>query len=113
MASGILLYAAEVGSAVRIGLDGLVRRRSPGTLGQLGQLGGFGHAALGYGEDDLACSPAVHRGRRPDVMAGGVKRSIRGGLRTRRFAMPILTPRGGCRRPCGSLDWYQHQRSYR
>ena len=50
----------RLGSAVRIGLGGLVRRRSPGTLGQLG---GFGHTALGYGEDDLACSPAVYRGR--------------------------------------------------
>ena len=100
----------SVCAKVRVGPDGLVRRRSPGTLGQLG---GFGHTALGYGEDDLACSPAVYGAGRPGVMASGIKRSIRGGLRTRRSAMPILTPRGGCRRPCGSLDWYQHQRSYR
>ena len=34
---------------------------------RFGQLGGFGHAALGYSENDLACSPAVYRGQPTDV----------------------------------------------
>ena len=36
---------------------------------RLGQLGGFGQAALGYSEDDLACSPPSTGASRPDVTA--------------------------------------------
>ena len=47
---------------VRVGLDGCL---TAGLPVRFSQLGGFGHAALGYGEDDLACSPAVYWGQPP------------------------------------------------
>jgi hypothetical protein len=50
----------SVWAEVRVGPDGLVRRRCPGMLRQLG---GLGHAPLGYGEDDLTCSPTIYRGQ--------------------------------------------------
>jgi len=53
---------------------------------RFGQLGSLGHAALGYSEDDLACSPAVHRGQptrrdRFQCHSGGLVVLIRCGQR--------------------------------